>query len=114
MLYPGSVAGRTFISVSFDCRVVAACADLAATAVVVVLLLLLFSGASASCALVEAVALFLRGTGAALGSLVSRGLRPRLGLASVLVAEAPSTATGTFGLRPGFFLVGGAEGSDAV
>lgn len=113
MLYPGSLAGRTFMSVSFDCRVVAACAGFAATAVMV-LLLLLFSGASASCALVEAVALFLRGTGAALGSLGSRGLRPRLGLASVLVAEAPSAATGTFGLRPGFFLVGGAEGSDAV
>lgn len=105
MLYPGSLAGRTFMSVSLDCRV-AACAGLA---------VVLFSATSASCVVVvEAVTLFLRGTGAALGSLGSRGLRPRLGLVSVLVAEAPSAATGIFGLRPGFFRAGGAEGSDAV
>lgn len=106
MLYPGSLAGRTLMSVSLDCRV-AACAGLA--------VVVLFSATSASCVVVvEAVTLFLRGTGAALGSLGSRGLRPRLGLVSVLVAEAPSAATGIFGLRPGFFRAGGAEGSDAV
>lgn len=108
MLYPGSLAGRTFMSVSLDCRV-AACAGLAVVG-------LLFSATSASCVVVvvvvEAVTLFLRGTGAA--TLGSRGLRPRLGLVSVLVAEAPSATTGIFGLRPGFFRAGGAEGSAAV
>lgn len=104
MLYPGSLAGRTFMSVSLDCRVVA-CAGLG---------VVLLSGASASCVVVEAVTLFLRGTGAALGSLGSRVLRTRLGLVSVLVAEAPSVTTGIFGLRPGFFLVGGAEGRGSV
>lgn len=113
MLYPGSLAaGRMFMSVSFDCRVVA-CAGFA---VVVVVLLL---SSSASCVVVvvfPAVTLFLRGTGAALGSLASRGLRVRvsLGLVSVLVAEAPSATTGTFGLRPGFLRAGGAEGREAV
>lgn len=103
-----------FMSVSLDC-LVAACVGLA----VGLLLLLLLSSASCSAAVVVvvlwvAVALFLRGTGAVLGSLGSRALRVRLGLASVLVAEAPSAATGTFGLRPGFFLAGGAAGRAAV
>ena len=115
MLYPGSLAaGRMFMSVSLDCRV-AACAGFAAAVVVLLL------SSSASCVVVvvavfPAVTLFLRGTGAALGSLASRGLRVRvsLGLVSVLVAEAPSATTGTFGLRPGFLRAGGAEGSGAV
>lgn len=107
MLYPGSLAGRIFMSVSLDCRVVA-CAGL--------VVVLFSSGASASwlVAVVEAVTLFLRGTGAMLGSLGSRAFRVRFGLASVLVAEAPSATTGTFGLRPGFFLAGGADGARSV
>jgi len=52
-----------------------------------------------------ATAFFLRCAGGAFGS---RGFLVRFGFASVVVAELPSA--GTFGLRPGFFLAGGAGG----
>lgn len=48
----------------------------------------------------------LRTIGGALGSFGLRGARVFFGAASVVVAEPPSGCT--FGLRPGFFLAGGA------